>query len=175
VEGLVQGKTLRTYRMVRSDPTGLVATLTIVGVLLSPVGCTWRPRVHVGGLQDGEPLGVPTSRRATIESLSLALLENSSAENDEAVANPHTWKEYEQQAHVAITFEPPRVVRVMEGPFAISELLIPISRERTPDHILVRSNGHIRAFCKYDWPTSMALQAELRRLTFRPHQPQPPG
>ena len=77
------------------------------------------------------------------------------------MANPDKWSQYEAGNHVAITFKPPRDVRVLGKPLAITELMIPIFKDRSPPYIFVRSDGGIRAFCKYACETVMTLQAEL--------------
>ena len=63
--------------------------------------------------------------------------------------------------HVAITFKPSRDVRVLDKPLAITEMMIPISKDQTPPYIFVRCDGRVRAFCKYGCQTVMALQAEV--------------
>ncbi len=77
------------------------------------------------------------------------------------MANPDKWRQYEAGDHVAITFNPPRDMRVLDKPLAITELMIPISKDKTPPHILVRCDGRVRAFCKYGCQTAMPFQAEL--------------
>ncbi len=144
------------------NPIRQIATLAILGGVLGfSHGCIAPRRAHVSGFQGGKPFHVSTSRSARIEALSLALLENSCYENDVQVANPDKWSQYEAQDHVAITFKPPRDVLVLDKPLALTEMMIPISKDRSPPYIFVRSDGGVRAFCKYACQTAMPLQAEL--------------
>ena len=162
VEGLVQGELARSGELRNMKPIRQIATLAILGAVLGfSHGCIAPRHVHVSGFQGGEPFHVSTSRSARIEALSLALLESSGYENDVQVANPDKWSQYEARDHVAITFKPPRDVRVLDKPLAITELMIPISKDRTPPYIFVRSDGGVRAFCKYGCQMAMPLQAEL--------------
>ncbi len=162
MQGLVQGKLARSVGLRNMNPIRQISTLSIVGGVLGfSHGCIAPHRVHVSGFQAGQPLHVSTSRSARIEALSLALLENSSYENDVQVANADKWSQYEAGDHVAITFKPPRDVRVLDKPLAITELMIPISKDRPPPYIFVRSDDGVRAFCKFACQTAMPLQAEL--------------
>ena len=144
-------------------PSQQFATLALVGAVLGLFCvCAGPRRVRVSVVQAGKPFDVPISRSAEVEALCLALLENSSYENGAEVANQNNWSHYATQDHVAIAFKRPRNVRVLGKPLAIAELMMPVSKERAPPDIFVRSNGRVRAFCKFACEMSMDLQAELR-------------
>ncbi|NOT01920.1 MAG: hypothetical protein HOP29_15000 [Phycisphaerales bacterium] len=79
----------------------LAESAILVAVVGLFSGCTAPRRVHVRVVQADTPTSVPASRRGKIETLSLALLEGSTYENDEAVANTGVWNQYEARDCVA--------------------------------------------------------------------------
>ena len=137
----------------------------VVTVISLFSGCAAPNRVHIRGVQGNKLPHVTTSRGDKLETLSLALLESCTYENDEAVANAKVWNQYEGQAHLAVLFEPARDVRVRGTTIAITELMIPIiAKDFAPPYLFVRTDGRIRAFCKHDCLKTMALQEELSGL-----------
>lgn len=151
---LAESPVMRTVRNAKMLILPMVA-------LSVPLGCARSNRACVHRFQDGTSFRVPSSRAGSVERLSLELLSNSGYENAQSIANIDVWNSYAERDHLYFEFRPPRRTHVRGKAVAFSEMLIPITKDRGPPHILVRMDGRIRAFCKYDCPTSMALQAEI--------------
>jgi hypothetical protein len=85
------------------------------------------------------------------------------------LAPEQSWRRTRQQAHLHVTFTPPRTVSFKfstTGPAAmgevlVAELLMRMGGEQWPDYILVRDQDRVRAFAKYGSREAQALRAAL--------------
>jgi len=85
------------------------------------------------------------------------------------LAPEQSWRRTRQQAHLHVTFTPPRTVSFKfstTGPAAmgevlVAELLMRMGGEQRPDYILVRDQNRVRAFAKYGSREAQALRAAL--------------
>ena len=85
------------------------------------------------------------------------------------LAPEQSWRRTRQQAHLHVTFTPPRTVSFKfstTGPAAMGEVLVAELRmrmggEQWPDYILVRDQDRVRAFAKYGSREAQALRAAL--------------
>ena len=144
-------------------------------LMLATAGSGAAEAAEVGGWQGGRPLRLEAAERAQVLTLALEALRSSTYEADATVATLERWTRAQAGAHIRVSFGEPRTVALTvsttgparEQPVDFSELIIPISPTRLPDHILVRSGDRVRAFAKFDRGI-LELQAVLRRLVPAP-------
>jgi hypothetical protein len=85
------------------------------------------------------------------------------------LAPEQSWRRTRQQAHLHVTFTPPRTVSfkfsttgpAVTGEVLVAELLMRMGGEQWPDYILVRDQDRVRAFAKYGSREAQALRAAL--------------
>jgi len=85
------------------------------------------------------------------------------------LAPEQSWRRTRQQAHLHVTFAPPRTVSfkfsttgpAVMGEVQVAELLMRMGGEQWPDYILVRDQDRVRAFAKYRSHEAQALRAAL--------------
>jgi hypothetical protein len=125
--------------------------------------------VKVDGVKDGRPLALPAERQEKIAGLALEMLASSSYEAGQPLAPEQSWRRTRQQAHLHVTFTPPRTVSfkfsttgpAVMGEVLVAELLMRMGGEQWPDYILVRDQDRARAFAKYGSREAQALRAAL--------------
>ena len=125
--------------------------------------------IKVDGVKDGRPLALTAERQEKIGGLALEMLASSSYEAGQALAPEQSWRRTRQQAHLHVTFTPPRTVSfkfsttgpAVMGEVQVAELLMRMSGEQWPDYILVRDEDRVRAFAKYGSREAQALRAAL--------------
>lgn len=98
-----------------------------------------------------------------VEGLALAMLGTCSVGSQ---ATKDRWSQALQGDHVRIAYAAPRPVGVSVGiedeVLYVSEIVLPMSGEKFPDHIFVRCGDDYRAFAKYAPQEAMLLQAFLK-------------
>ena len=126
--------------------------------------------VAVVGIQDGRPLVFTREAEERIAELARELLLTALVEAGPPIATERRWQEARRASHLHVSFTPARTAIFRfstTGPAAehevqVDEMLIPISKDRWPDYILVRERGKMRAFSKYDPRQAEALQDALQ-------------
>ena len=125
--------------------------------------------VKVDVVKEGRPLAPSAERQENIGGLALEMLASSSYEAGQPLAPEQSWRRTRQQAHLHVTFVPPRAVSfkfsttgpAVMGEVHVAELLMRLGGEQWPDYILVRDEDRVRAFAKYGSREAQALRAAL--------------
>ncbi len=128
--------------------------------------------VRVQLIVDGDSVDLTAQEESTFTALALEALGSSTREGDSSVATTARWAAAGQGSRLLVTFLTPRSVpmRLTPGTAApaevmpVQELLLPVTRARPPDYILIRSRGRIRAFANFG-PLVARLQQTITRLT----------
>lgn len=128
--------------------------------------------VRVQLIIDGDSVDLTAQEESTFTALALEALGSSTTEADTNVASMARWAAAGRGSRLLVTFPTPRSVplRLRPGTTApaelmpVQELLLPVTRARPPDYILIRSRGRIRAFANFG-PLVARLQQTISRLT----------
>ncbi len=108
-----------------------------------------------------------------VANLAVQLLQTSSYEARDTVANLSNWNAAERGTHVRITYPAAQSVEFRfstVGParlqtVQVRELLIPISVASSPDLVYVRSKSGIRAFAKFRYEEEQSLRRVLEEAS----------
>ena len=135
-----------------------------------------RGETTISGTQEGRALSVSSNQAQQIEKLATALLVSSDYEAARSdITTEARWQQTLGASHIHIVFSELRKFSFQfstTGPATVQtvsadEVLIPISREHSPDYVFVRFHGHVRAFAKFSCDACTALQ---KILSPRSHQ-----
>ena len=138
-------------------------------IVLPALSVAAESTVKVAGVKDGRPLALTAERQENIGSLALELLASATYEAGQPLAPEQGWRRARQQAHLHVTFTPPRTVSFKfstTGPAVmqevqVAEILMRMGGDQWPEYILVREGDTVRAFAKYGWREAQALRNVL--------------
>ncbi len=128
--------------------------------------------VRVQLIVDGDSVDLTAQEESTFTAMALEALGASTNEADSSVATMARWSAAGHGSRLLVTFSTPRSVPIRLTPGAgsptellpVQELLVPVTRTRPPDYILIRSRGRVRAFANFG-PLVARLEQAITRLT----------
>ncbi len=127
--------------------------------------------VRVQLIVDGETVELTAQEESTFTAMALEALGSSTTEGDSSVATMAQWTAAGRGSRLLVSFATPTSVPIRLKPgttsaaesMPVQELLLPVTRSKPPDYILIRSRGRIRAFANFG-PLVARLEQAITRL-----------
>lgn len=147
----------------------LFANLAMAAFLIAAPAPEPRPArsgkpADVTGLQAGKQIKFGGGSATQVEGMALAILGSCSADVSLEVGKER-WTKAAGENHIRIVYPDPRPLGVSARPddevLQVTEILLRISAEKSPDFILVREGEKHRAFSKFTFQSAKALEDYL--------------